>query len=106
MEKKFLGGRVEKNVFFALCYALNCLGGLGWIIAVVSWIMDKDLVDVEDKREFVSMIIAWAIGTLFILTGLVPLAVIVLCLIAAFKAYKGQTFHIPGAYHLAKLIIK
>jgi uncharacterized Tic20 family protein len=106
MEKKFLGGKVEKNLFFTLSYALTCITGIGAILAIVSLIMDKAQLEVEEKRELVSMIVTLVLVWLFVWTAIVPVAAVVLTLIAAFKAHKGETFTIPGAYHIAKLIIK
>lgn len=105
MEKKFLGGNVKKNVFFTLCWALTAVVGIGFILAIVSLVMDKEQ-DVEEKRENVSVIVAAVAAGVLSITGLVPLYVFICSIIAAVKAYKGDTFHIPGVYHIAKAIIK
>ena len=105
MEKKFLGGNVGKNIFFTLCWALTSFVGVGFILAIISLVMDKEQ-DVEEKRENVSVIVATAVAMLGSITLLLPLYIFVCGIIAAVKAYKGETFQIPGVYHIAKAIIK
>lgn len=103
MEKMLFGGKVKKNIVFGLSFLI-----IPWI-ALVSLIMDKDQLDVEEKRELVSVFFAMAIAVVaaFTLIGIVVSAAVgVCCIIAAIQAFRGKTFHIPGAYHLAKLIIK
>jgi uncharacterized Tic20 family protein len=105
MEKKFLGGRIDKKLFFTLCWALTSFIGVGFILAIVSLVMDKEQ-SVEEKRENVAVIVATAVMCVGSFTVLIPLYVFVCGIIAAVKAYKGETFQIPGVYHIAKLIIK
>ena len=103
MEKMLFGGRVKKNIVFGLSFLI-----IPWI-ALVSLIMDKDQLDVEEKRELVSVFFALAIAMVALVTiigSVVTFALGVCCIIAAIQAFRGKTFHIPGAYHLAKLIIK
>ena len=98
MDKKYLKGNLSRNITFGLCWLF------GWIPAVIVWILDKEVLDVEDKRELASMIIC-AAGVLA-LTFIVPMYIGVCQIIACIMAFMGKSFQIPGVYHIAKAIIK
>lgn len=100
MEKKYLNGSLSRNITFGLCWLLS------WIPAVIVWLVDKDNLDLEDKRELASIIICAIAGAVLSLTFIVPLYVGVCGLIAAIMAFMGKSFQIPGVYHIAKAIIK
>lgn len=100
MEKKYLKGNLSRNITFGLCWLFS------WIPAVIVWIVDKDELDLEDKRELASIIICAIAGTVLSLTFIVPLYVGICGLIAAIMAFMGKSFQIPGVYHIAAAIIK
>ena len=100
MEKKYLNGNLSRNITFGLCWLLS------WIPALIVWIVDKDNLDLEDKRELASIIICAIASTVLSLTFIVPLYVGICGLIAAIMAFTGKTFQIPGVYHIAAAIIK
>ncbi|MBO5089481.1 MAG: hypothetical protein J6C27_01020 [Clostridia bacterium] len=100
MEKKYLNGNLSRNITFGLCWLLS------WIPALIVWIVDKDNLDLEDKRELASIIICAIASTVLSLTFIVPLYVGICGLIAAIMAFMGKTFQIPGVYHIAAAIIK
>ena len=100
MDKKFLKGNLARNITFGLCWLF------GWLPAVIVWIVDKEILDVEDKRELASMIICVVASIVLSLTFIVPLYVFVCQIIAAIQAFMGKSFQIPGVYHIAKAIIK
>ena len=106
MDKKYLKGNLARNMAFGLSWLLQILLGWGWIAAIVMLIIDKDVLDVEDKRELVSIIIGMAASILLGLTIIVPLYVGVCQIIACVQAFMGKSFQIPGVYHIAKAIIK
>ncbi len=103
MEKKYLNGSLSRNITFGLSWLL------GWLPAVIVWLVDKDKLDLEDKRELASMIIAAVISYVCaatIIGGIISLAIAVCCIIAAIQAFMGKSFKIPGVYHIATAIIK
>ena len=110
MEKKYLNGSLTRNVTFGLCWLLGFFSigaiGLGWVAALVLLIIDKDVLDLEDKRELASIIICAAASTVLGVTGIVPLYIFVCSIIACVQAFTGKVFQIPGVYHIAAAIIK
>ena len=103
MEKKYLNGNLARNITFGLCWFF------GWLPAVIVWFVDKDVLDLEDKRELASMIIAAILSYVCaatIIGGILSLAIGVCCIIACIQAFMGKTFQIPGVYHIAAAIIK
>ena len=95
MEKKYFGGKLDKNVAFGLSW----LPFIGWIIAIIQFILDKDVLDLEEKRELVSVFVV-AVVAFFL-----PILEI-LNLVKAIMFFVGKEFKVPGAYHLAAAIIK
>ena len=69
-------------------------------------ILDFKVLDLEEKRELVSVLVAWAVGMLLGVTVIVPIVVLVFAVIAAVNAFQGKSFKVPGAYHIAAAIIK
>lgn len=106
MEKKYLKGNLDRNLAFGLSWALQTLFYWGWIAAIVLFIVDKETLDLEDRRELVSMIICAAAAVILSLTLLVPLYIWICQIIAAIKAFMGESFQIPGVYQIAAAIIK
>ena len=99
MEKKYFGGKLDKNIAFGLSW----LPAIGWILAIVEFILDKDTLDVEEKRELVSVFVVTVAAC--ILGVLAPLW-FVLFVVKAIMSFMGKEFKVPGAYHLAAAIIK
>ena len=103
MEKKYFGGNLDKNVAFGLAW----LPVIGWIVSLVMFIMDKDVLDLEEKRELVSVFACAVVGAILSFTGIVPVVVAVVCLIKCIMAFLNKpSFQVPGAYHIAAAIIK
>lgn len=103
MEKKYFGGNMEKNIAYGLCW----LPFIGWIISLVMFIMDKDTLDLEEKRELVSIFVCSVAAVVLSFTGIVPVAISIVCLVNAILGFVGKgTFKVPGAYHIAAAIIK
>ena len=102
MEKKLLNGSMDKKIVMGLSW-IPCIG---WIFALVVFILDLKTLDVEEKREFVSIFVCTAVAMLLGFTVIVPIAVAVFEIIALINAFQGKTFQVPGAYHLAAAIIK
>ena len=102
MEKKLLNGNMDKNVAMGLSW----IPFIGWMFALVVFILDLKTLDVEEKREFVSIFVCTAVAMLLGFTVIVPIAVTVIEVIALINAFQGKTFRVPGAYHLAAAIIK
>ena len=105
-EKKFLGGNLNKKITFGLTWLLQVLFGFGWILALVVFFVDKDKLDVEEKREMMSVAMLAALSFVLSFTVICPIVLWVFALIACIKAFTGKSFKAPGAYHLAKLFIK
>ena len=97
--KKLLNGSLDKNVVMGLSWLI-------WIFGLVSLILDFKVLDLEEKRELVSVLVAWAVGMLLGVTVIVPIVVFVFAVIAAVNAFQGKSFKVPGAYHIAAAIIK
>ena len=106
MEKKYLSGNLTRNIAFGLTWLLYALTSFGWIAAIVLLLIDKDVLDIEDKRELVSVIIVAALACVLAITFIVPFAAWVCSIIACIQAFMGKSFQIPGVYHIAKAIIK
>ena len=100
MDKKYFKGNLARNIAFGLCWLL------GWIPAVIVWILDKEVLDTEDKRELVSIIVCQVAAVVLSWTCIAPIYVGVCAIIACVKAFMGKSFQIPGVYHIAKAIIK
>lgn len=102
MEKKYFGGKLDKNVAFGLSWLL-------WPLAIVEFILDKDVLDIEEKRDLVSLFAILVIGTVLTCTVIgSPVAALlgVLVIVKAIMSFMGKEFKIPGAYHIAAAIIK
>ena len=96
MEKKYFGGKLDKNVAFGLAW-LPCW--IGAIIGIIMFILDKDTLDLEEKRELVSMFVVSVVATPFGIFW-------ILSIVKAIMSFMGKEFKVPGAYHLAAAIIK
>ena len=101
MEKKYF----NRKTMFSLIWLGEILGW-GWIVALVLFLTGKADLDLEDKREVVSCFVCAIVNALLGWTIVLPLYVFVCEIIACVKAFKGDTFQIPGAYQIAKAIIK
>lgn len=101
-EKKFFN--LEKKITFSLIWLLQVLG-FGWIVALVVLIADKTL-DVEEKRELVSVIVLAALSAILYVTIIVPFVAFVFAIIACVKAFQGGSWKVPAAYQIAAAIIK
>lgn len=99
MEKKYFGGNMEKNVAYGLCW----LPFIGWIISLVMFIMDKDTLDLDEKRELVSIFICAILGYIPVLGTVILVVTIIKCIMAFLSK---PSFQVPGAYHIAAAIIK
>ena len=100
--KKLLNGSVDKNVVMGLSWLFG-------IFALVAFIVDFKTLDLEEKREFVSILVCWAVTIVLVCTvalSFLSLVVFVFAIIAAINAFQGKSFKVPGAYHLAAAIIK
>ena len=102
MEKKYFGGNMEKNVAFGLSW----IPFIGWIFALILFIMDKDTLDLEEKRELVSVFVCTVVGIISSVIVIGPFLIAVLSLVNAIMTFIGKGFKVPGAYHLAAAIIK
>ena len=102
MEKKLLNGSMDKKIVMGLSW-IPCIG---WMFGLVAFILDLKTLDVEEKREFVSIFVCAAVSIVLGITIIVPVVVSVFMIIAAINAFMGKTFKVPGAYHLAAAIIK
>ena len=103
-EKKYLNGNLTKNIAFGLCW----LPMIGWIIALFVFIVDKDTLDLEEKRDLVSIFACHVIGAIAgaVSVGFLGFAVEIVVLVRCIMAFLGKSFQVPGAYHIAKAIIK
>ena len=100
--KKLLNGSLDKNVAMGLSW----IPFIGWIFALIVFIVDFKTLDVEEKRTLVSVFVCTLVGGILGITFIVPVVVAIFSIIACIKAFMGQTFNVPGAYHLAAAIIK
>ena len=96
MEKKYFGGKLDKNVAFGLAWLPFWIGA---IIGIVLFILDKDTLDVEEKRELVSMFVVSVVAFFLPIFW-------ILNIVKAIMFFMGKEFKVPGAYHLAAAIIK
>lgn len=101
MEKKLFGGNINKNIVMGLSWIPFL-----WLLGLIAFIVDFKTLDVEEKREFVSIFVCAAVSIVLGITIIVPVVVSVFMIIAAINAFMGKTFKVPGAYHLAAAIIK
>lgn len=102
MEKKLLGGNLDKNIVMGLSWIV-------WVFGLVAFIIDFKTLDVEEKREFVSIFACVVAGTVLACTVIgvvVSVVIAVFMIIACVNAFMGKSFKVPGAYHLAAAIIK
>ena len=103
MEKKYLAGKLDKNIVFGLSWLIPIFG-------IIEFIIDKDVLDLEEKRDLVSMfvtVVAIIVLTIIPVIGwLCELVVAVLWIIKIIMSFVGKEFKIPGAYHIASAIIK
>ena len=112
-EQKMFGGNMERNVAFGLVWLAQLpFIPFGWVLALVVFLIDKDRLTLEDKRELVSVFVcavANIIGMIlsFVVIGaVIPLYTLVCGIIACVYAFTHKSFHIPGAYQIAAAIIK
>ena len=101
MEKKLFGGNINKKIVMGLSWIPFL-----WLLGLIAFIVDFKTLDVEEKREFVSIFVCAAVSIVLGITIIVPVVVSVFMIIAAINAFMGKTFKVPGAYHLAAAIIK
>ena len=99
MEKKYLAGKLDKNVAFGLSWLIGIFG-------IVEFIVDKDVLDIEEKRDLVSMFVMWAATVVLSVTLIGGLICGVVVIIKMIMSFIGKEFKIPGAYHIAAAIIK
>lgn len=102
MEKKFFNNSLAKNIAFGLAW-------LFWPVAVVMHIIDKDVLDLDEKRTLVSIYVCMVASMVLAFTivgSIVSLVISVFMIIAAIKAFMGQDFKVPLAYTLAEKIVK
>ena len=99
---KIFGGNVERKIGFGIIW-LAQIFGFGWVLALVSFFWDNKELGLEDKRELVACIITALFGIIPFIGGIYGF---VCSIIACVKAFQGSTFNVPGAYHIAKAIIK
>lgn len=102
MEKKLLGGNLNKNIVMGLSWLIPLFG-------LIAFIIDFKNLDVDEKREFVSLFACCLIAGICAVTIIgvvVSIAVWVCVIIAAINAFMGKTFKVPGAYQIASAIIK
>ena len=108
-EKKYLNGNLTRKLCFGLSWFLN-IAVIGWILALFTLIVDKKELSLEDRRELVSVIASSAlrvvINVIPVIGQIASLVFLVFEIIAGVKALKGETFQVPGAYHIAVAIIK
>ena len=102
-EKKILG--MEKKVAFGLIWLLQAIFGIGWIVAIIVLVAEKTI-DIEEKREMVSVIVLAALSAILSLTFIVPLVACIFAIIACVKAFQGGSWKVPAAYQIAAAIIK
>ena len=101
MEKKYFGGNVEKNVGYGLAWLF------GWIGSLIMFIMDKDTLDLEEKRMLVSVFVLNIAMVVLSFTGIAVAIGAVVLIVNAILAFVGkEPFKVPGAYHIAAAIIK
>ncbi len=100
MEKKYFKGNLSRNITFGLCWLF------GWIPALIVLILDKDVIDLEDKRELVAILVGAVASIVLSLTFIVPLYVWVVAVIACIMAFLDKPFKAPGLYQIAAAIIK
>lgn len=103
-EKKYLG--MSRNAFFCLTWILMALTSLGWIVALIVFLQEHGNMEVEFKRDLVSVFVSAIAAYVLSCTVIVPLYLFVCSIIAAVKAYQGGSFKIPGVYQIAAAIVK
>lgn len=99
MEKKYLAGKLDKNIAFGLSWLIPIFG-------IIEFIIDKDVLDLEEKRDLVSMFVLFIADIVLSFTVIVPLVALVLAIIKIIMSFMGKEFKVPGAYHIAAAIIK
>ena len=100
--KKLLNGSLDKNIVMGISW-------LVWIFGLVVFIIDFKTLDLEEKREFVSIFTAIVIGTVLCFTiigSLVSAVIAVFIIIKAIKSFMGKDFKIPVISKIAAAIIK
>lgn len=106
MEKKYLNGNLTRNIAFGLCW----LPFISWVGALIILIVDKDVLDLEDKRELVSIIVSTAIAlvaTCTIVLSFVGIVILIAMAVNGILSLIGKgSFKMPGAYQIACAIIK
>ena len=100
MEKKYLAGKLDKNIAFGLSWLLCPIFG------IIEFILDKDVLDIEEKRDLVSSFITYVAAMLLSVTVIGGIAVIVVVIIKIINTFMGKEFKVPGAYQIASAIIK
>lgn len=103
--KKLLRGAWPKNVVM----------GVSWLIPVfgiVAFILDFNTLDYEEKKDFVTIFVSDAIILIctfvswLVLPAILEIVVFVFMVIAAIKAFKGESYKIPVLSDLAAKFVK
>ena len=100
MEKKYLNGNLTRD----LAFGLSWIPTLGWILALVMLILDKDALAYEDKEEIIEVFTATILGGVLSFTFVAPAYVVVCSIIKCIMTLTGKSFAIPGVHQLAKII--
>ena len=90
------------NWLLALIFGANSLSEVFTFLKRV----DKDILDIEEKRDLVSMFVMWVATAVLSVTILGALVLGVVVIIKMIMSFMGKEFKIPGAYHIAAAIIK
>ena len=102
MEKKYLKGKLNRNVAFGLAWISYVIPGLVGLLAL----LDSDVIDLEDKKEMAAIFICSVASTVLGCTCVVPAYLFVCVVISCIMAFMGKSFKIPGVQQLVDLIIK
>ena len=93
MDKKYLKGNLNKNIAFGLAW-------LVWPLAVVMLILDKEVLEREEKKELITALVCSAASCI---VGLV----FIVNVIEAIKTFTNkETFEVPLASKLAEKFLK
>ena len=95
MDKKYLNGKLEKNIAFGLSWLL-------WPFALVMLILDKETLTREEKVTIVSVFVC-SVACYIPIVGLVSA---IFMIIAMIKAFMGQDYQVPLASKLAEKFVK
>ena len=104
METKILG--MDKKTAAGVTWLIQTVLGLGWILSIIALVTAKDELNLEEKRDYVSVVVVAALCMVLGWTFIIPVVGFVFSLIACIKAFKGEQWQIPGVYQLASLFVK